>query len=233
MQHLIKDKQSQLAKEPTTQEPSADDPPPAVEPIDIPLPIGEGIFEDDSSSPSADEPENCINIEDLRRIQRGIKDTVRPGYQAPPPSNLGEPNHGKLKADIYRTLMEFDIPVSMVELCTISPGQDSSRKRKLLECTMSLATAICWATSHRTSAKHVKEYMKNMQAYLSSLHELFPNRDLQPSHHSAIFIGEMLMRFGPIHGWWCFPFERVIGLLQQINTNSKLGTYDNILALVP
>jgi hypothetical protein len=33
----------------------------------------------------------------------------------------------------------------------------------------------------------------------------------------------MLLRFGPIHGWWMFPFERVIGLLQQFNTNSEMG----------
>jgi hypothetical protein len=195
------------------------------------LPVGDGIFEDDSSVPNADDLESCFNIEDLRHIQRGISETIRPGYQAPPPSNLGEPSHGKLKADVYRTLMEFDIPVSMVELSSraLASEEHTPQKRKLLECTMFLATALCWATSHRTSVKHAEEYMKNMRAYLSSIRELFPNRNLRPNHHSALFIGEMLLRFGPLRGWWCFPFERVIGLLQQINTNSKLGKYDNPL----
>ncbi|PIL27816.1 hypothetical protein GSI_10970 [Ganoderma sinense ZZ0214-1] len=27
--------------------------------------------------------------------------------------------------------------------------------------------------------------------------------------------------FGPVHGWWTFPFERFNGLLQRLNTNSK------------
>jgi len=65
--------------------------------------------------------------------------------------------------------------------------------------------------------------MKDMCAYLANLRNLFPNKDLCTSHHTALFIGEMLLRFGPIHRWWMFPFERVIGLLQQFNTNSKMG----------
>jgi hypothetical protein len=31
------------------------------------------------------------------------------------------------------------------------------------------------------------------------------------------------MRYGPVHGWWMFPFERVIGALQKTNTNYKIG----------
>jgi hypothetical protein len=71
--------------------------------------------------------------------------------------------------------------------------------------------------------------MKNMRAYLASLRDLFPNTDLWTSHHNALFIGEMLLRFGPVHGWWMFPFERVIGLLQQVNTNSKIGELRELL----
>ena len=26
-----------------------------------------------------------------------------------------------------------------------------------------------------------------------------------------------------MHGWWMFTYERVIGLLQKINTNYKIG----------
>lgn len=194
--------------------------------------IGGQFFDPNLADPSFHPADNngFIGVDDLRRIQKGIKETVRPRHQAAPPSNLGEASHGKLKADQWRTLMEFDIPVSLVELCSEihkdEDEADSLKRRKMLECTMFLATALCWATSHRTSEKHASEYMRNMRVYLSSLWMLFPDRDLRPNHHSALFIGEMLLRFGPVHGWWCFPFERIIGLLQQINTNSKLGTHE-------
>ena len=99
------------------------------------------------------------------------------------------------------------------------------RRDKVLRSTMLLAMALRWGTSHRTSTKHAAQYMKHMRAYLASLRDLFPDTDLRTSHHNALFIGEMLLRFGPVHGWWMFPFERVIGLLQQVNSNCKLGKF--------
>jgi hypothetical protein len=88
---------------------------------------------------------------------------------------------------------------------------------------MFLATALRWATSHRTSQKHRDEYMRNMRAYLKSLRDLFPEMKLRPNHHNALYLGELLLRFGPVHGWWMFPFERLIGLLQKVNSNKKIG----------
>lgn len=186
--------------------------------------------EDYNDGPTKINNDGPIRTKELRHIQEDIAATVRPRHQATPPSNLGDPSHGKLKADQWRTCMEFDIPVSLVKLWSEdlqsdSEDDDVQRRKHLLESTMLLATALRWATSHRTSEKHANEYMKNMRAYLATLRKLFPKRNLLPNHHSALFIGEMLLRFGPVHGWWCFPFERVIGLLQQVNTNSKMGTY--------
>jgi len=170
-----------------------------------------------------------VGMKELRQIQADIKRTMRPSWQQAPPSNLGEASHGKLKADQWRTLIEFDIPVSLVKLWSKLPEDNGDvhnvRCRKLMESTMLLATALRWATSRRTSANHAKKYTENMRAYLHTLRDLFPDRDLRPNHHNALLVGEMLMRFGPVHGWWCFPYERVIGKLQQINTNSKMGTY--------
>jgi hypothetical protein len=62
-----------------------------------------------------------------------------------------------------------------------------------------------------------------MIAYLQCLLDLYPNIQFRPNHHTALHIGPLLTQFGPAYGWWMFPFERVIGILQQINTNSKLG----------
>jgi hypothetical protein len=64
-----------------------------------------------------------------------------------------------------------------------------------------------------------------MVAYLQCLLDLYPNIQFRPNHHAALHIGTLLTQFGPAHGWWMFPFERVIGILQGINTNSKLGKH--------
>ncbi|KAJ7086813.1 hypothetical protein B0H15DRAFT_781765 [Mycena belliarum] len=36
-------------------------------------------------------------------------------------------------------------------------------------------------------------------------------------------IFEFLVWWGPAFWWWCFPLERLIGLLQKIKTNGRLG----------
>ena len=62
-----------------------------------------------------------------------------------------------------------------------------------------------------------------MEVYLKTVLELCPNQQLHPIHHNALHLSKFLLRFGPVHGWWMFPFERLIGILQKINTNSKMG----------
>ena len=90
---------------------------------------------------------------------------------------------------------------------------------------MHLAVAMHWAISYRISEHHSKKFKENMVAYLQCLLDLYPNIQLCPNHHAALHIGPLLTQFGPMHGWWMFPFERVIGILQGINTNSKLGKH--------
>jgi hypothetical protein len=65
-----------------------------------------------------------------------------------------------------------------------------------------------------------------MVAYLQLLLELYPNIQFQPNHHTALYIGSLLTQFGPVHSWWMFSFEKVIGILQKFNTNSKMGKYN-------
>jgi hypothetical protein len=165
--------------------------------------------------------DGAIGRMELRRIRADIAATIRPGWQTGPPPNFGASAHGKVKADQWRSSFEFDIPVSLIQLWAAAP--DGDRRQKMLESTMFLATAIRWATSHETSEEHVDEYMWNMRAYLKSLRNLFPGMNLLPNHHNALYLGELLLRFGPVHGWWMFPFERLIGLLQKVNTNKKMG----------
>jgi hypothetical protein len=116
----------------------------------LPFLFSEDYFEADTFPPQLNNFSGFIRTEDLHHIQRGIKETICPRHQGLPPPNLGKSGHGKLKADICRTLMEFDIPVSMAKLCSQVPedGTATLKQHKMLECTMLLATALCWVTSH-------------------------------------------------------------------------------------
>ncbi|THH06094.1 hypothetical protein EW146_g9718 [Bondarzewia mesenterica] len=143
-----------------------------------------------------------------------------------PPPNLGSSSHGKLKADQWRSCIEFDLPVSLVRRAINQIGKNmaqDSRRRALVHSIMLLAIALRWATSHRTSGNHAQQYTKTVDAYLRTLAKLLPHLNRRPNHHNALHLGKYLLLFSPVHSWWMFPFERVIGMLQQMNTNSKIG----------
>ena len=103
--------------------------------------------------------DDALNLKELKRLQTFISQTTRPSWLTPPPSNLGEAKHGKLKADQWRSCIEFDVPTAMAQIWILDrqeheDNERTRRQKKLVEATLLLATAIRWATSHRTSTLH-------------------------------------------------------------------------------
>ncbi|KIJ91536.1 hypothetical protein K443DRAFT_114901 [Laccaria amethystina LaAM-08-1] len=152
-----------------------------------------------------------LSTKELKEIQQDIRDTIRPTWQTGPPPNFGSPAHGKLKADQWRTCIEFDLPFSLVRMWEASNEQD-------------IPDELC-----RRRQKHAQEYKRYMMRYLHTLRELCPNDDLHPVHHNALHIPDFLQRFGPMHGWWMFPFEHLIGILQKVKTNFKIGQLESTI----
>ena len=169
-----------------------------------------------------------VTAEELQQLRAALRKTTRPTWQRGPPMNFGSAAHGKLKADQWRSAIEFDVPVFLAECWSFSDAEvlldeRKRRRRQLLASTMHLATAIRWGTSDVTSQAHADKYTQHMKAYLETLLHLYPSFKLRPNHHAALHIGFFLREFGPMRGWWMYPFERIIGILQKTNTNFKIG----------
>jgi hypothetical protein len=124
-------------------------------------------------------------------------------------------------------LIEFDLPVALMHLwgagCEADGAEHRSQRQELVHSMMLLATVIHWGTSHVTSPHHAQQYTMYMKAYLECIREIFLHHLWHPNHHTALHIPKFLLRYGPMHGWWMFLFERIIGALQKTNTNYKIG----------
>jgi hypothetical protein len=197
--------------------------------VDVVL-VGEEYFEENLKEAESDDVfKDKITKNELKILQSDIKNTRRPQYQVAPPANLGNPGHGKLKADQWRTCIEFDIPVSVAKLWSreTAPKDQAPditlHRDQLFRAIMDLAVAVRWGTFYRSSDRHSKIFAANIKDYLQNLLDLYPNIKFRPNHHASLHIGALLSRFGPMHGWWAFPFERVIGILQKVKTNDKIG----------
>lgn len=172
----------------------------------------------------------------LSDIHHAIQHTIHPSWQDKPPANWGTTKHGKLTAEQWRVSLEFDVTVSLVkewshlrDKCV--DGLAREEYDSIIESTMSLAMAIMWGTSRNTSETHAQNYMWHMRTYIESLVRM--GQKLVPNHHLALHLADHLQMFGPVHGWWTYPYERLIGTLGRISTHCKLGRDTILVVLKP
>ncbi|KAI0364513.1 hypothetical protein BV20DRAFT_1039369 [Pilatotrama ljubarskyi] len=154
----------------------------------------------------------------VTKLREDIDSTFFPSWLERPPRNFGSPSHGKLKADVWRTVCTVSMVITLV--CLWGGPDASPRQKALLHNFAHLVSAVELAARRSTNQERIDKFDYHMMEYLKSLRELF-DHELVPNHHLSLHLKECLELFGPVHAWWAFPFERFNGLLQQLNTNSK------------
>ena len=159
-----------------------------------------------------------LDTDTISQIRRDIISTFLPSWMERPPKNFGSASHGKLKADQWRTVCTVSLVITLCRLWGSSTA--SPRQRLLLDNFLSLVRAVDLATRRSTSRDRIDKFDRYMLNYLTSLRALFDHQ-LVPNHHLSLHLKECLLLFGPVHGWWAFPFERAIGQLQRLSTNYK------------
>jgi len=162
-------------------------------------------------------------------VRQVIADTSVPSWVTHVPKNFCEACAGGWKADEARTLATIYLPITLVLLWgTASNHPDLSedlrlKRRALLDHTMLLVEAIVLLFSRKTSRRVASLHRQYMQQYIGGLKKLYPRSTYKPIHHAAMHTYDFLILFGPVASWWCFPFERLIWHIQQMNRNNKYG----------
>ena len=73
------------------------------------------------------------------------------------------------------------------------------------------------------SRSDIVAYDMHIRSYITQLAEVHPDARFIPNMHMATHIKDYLPLFGSVYSWWTFPFERLIGKLQDMQTNGKIG----------
>lgn len=172
------------------------------------------------------------------QIRSDLETILTPSWLTSVPANLGSAAHGKLKADQWRALGTVHLPISLTCLWSRhmnhSPkGPRASRCHTILLVTMALVSAVILATSRTITPENAVAYRDYMLSYLEGIKFLFPEYKLRPNHHMSVHIYDYLLLFGPVHSWWTFPFERMIGAVQRMPNNSKIGEMSLFFVQIP
>ena len=164
-----------------------------------------------------------VNVDVMRRIQDVIKNMTVPAWVESVPENFGEAMIGTLKAGEWRTLATVYLPIALIILWSETTDHPDVAFAQYLCCildhTLLLVSAIRLACRRLMSQTVSKRYLGYMTQYMRELEALHPDARCTLNLHASIHIAGFIEKFGPVHSWWTFPFERLIGQLQNINTN--------------
>ncbi|KAH7918969.1 hypothetical protein BV22DRAFT_1051386 [Leucogyrophana mollusca] len=162
-----------------------------------------------------------LNQSVLKEVWADMKKTTLPTWMSRAPRNLGCKSHGKLKADQWRTACMVNLVITLCRLWGTSSADP--KKKSILQNFLSLVIAVRWATMRSTSNQHIEIVEAYFQYYMKTVVDIFGTACLVANNHLSFHLAECMRGFGPVHGWWAFPFERFNGILQRYNTNQKLG----------
>ena len=174
---------------------------------------------------------HVLQPSEVKEIWSDIDQLLTPTWVTSVPSQIGSSSHGKLKADQWRALGMCHLLLSLIRLWgfTNDGSPRSARCLEILKVTSSLISAVIIATSHTVTPESPTAYKQHMLDYINGIKRLFPDYQLHPNHHMSLHIPEFLLLFGPVHSWWAFPFERLIGNIQRVSNNGIIGKLLNLI----
>ena len=88
---------------------------------------------------------------------------------------------------------------------------------------MLLVSAVYLSCARTMSPMWSNAYHSCITKNVSNLKQVHPDFNLWPNHHAVIHIYDFLFLFGPVHSWWAFPFEHLVGILQCLPKNHISG----------
>ncbi|MBW0514308.1 hypothetical protein O181_054023 [Austropuccinia psidii MF-1] len=141
------------------------------------------------------------------------------------PTNLGSAKYGRLKAAQWLTLYTLVMPLVILDIYIEGQGtiHVESNRGRFLQNTGDLIQCMRIACTRVLRDGHVGRFYNSYSWYTVTLQKIFKNPRVKPNHHYALHIPEELKIWGPLLGVAAFSGERIIGILQKIPTNGKIG----------
>jgi len=93
---------------------------------------------------------------------------------------------------------------------------------RLFSLAQQLLEELCAYTTSEAAIERIHLLLRKLVHSCASTFPWLGRRACTPNMHLALHLPAQLRDFGPVQGWWCFPFERLMGV--AANVSSKPGT---------
>lgn len=149
-----------------------------------------------------------------------MQGTTLPTWIKKPPINFATTDHGKIRAEEYKSLTFVSLPVTLIRLWNDASEPYQGRLNHFLH--LSLAIRILAYQSLTPHYIFLFEY--HYSQYLAGLKSLYPFCSIAVVQHLGLHIPYFLRALGPSTRYSEKTCEMFIGMLEEIPTNSKIGT---------
>ncbi|KAG0151926.1 hypothetical protein CROQUDRAFT_693881 [Cronartium quercuum f. sp. fusiforme G11] len=167
---------------------------------------------------------------DINLFCHRMLDIVVPNSVSKMPMNLGESKHGSLREAQWYSLFAFIIPLVILEIYVndVEKLDPQSNRGRILKNIGYLVQCTNLVFSRRVSEWEANNFEVCYRKYHETSVQIFGKLGTKPNHHYALHIPDQMRRWGPLGQVAEFAGERMIGFIQKIQTNTKLGEYSNL-----
>ncbi|KAJ3990606.1 hypothetical protein F5050DRAFT_1823330, partial [Lentinula boryana] len=154
-----------------------------------------------------------------------IEEVLVPSWVKKPPFDSGLKAGGTLKANDWQIIFSLYLPLALLSLWKEESSiraDNYSEMAPVLDTSMHLMCASILMAKRTSSHEERERFLQHYTAHIHGLKENFPGFAV-PNHHLGFHVYDFIRLFGPVHNFWCFPGERLIGKLQKIRTNDLPG----------
>lgn len=153
---------------------------------------------------------NLLSTRDLDTIQERSENFFFPYDVGRIPLKIGSGFSG-FTADQWRV---WTTVLSPIVLKGIIPDRDLSCWLLFVRACSLLCSRIITASNIDTADQYLLLFCKEYQ-------DIYGDEACTPNMHLHTHLAKCLHDFGPVHSFWCFPFERFNGLLGAYHTNKR------------
>ncbi|KAI0676009.1 hypothetical protein C8Q78DRAFT_1150337 [Trametes maxima] len=86
---------------------------------------------------------------------------------------------------------------------------------------LKLSEALKLLTAHVLTTVDIQEADRLLREYGQDIVRLYGPNAVRPNHHYATHVPDFALKFGPLHEFWSFLFERLNKVLKSFNANNR------------
>ncbi|KAI0668702.1 hypothetical protein C8Q78DRAFT_1097701 [Trametes maxima] len=86
---------------------------------------------------------------------------------------------------------------------------------------LKLSEALKLLTAHVLTTLNIQEADRLLREYGEEIVRLYGPNAVRPNHHYATHVPDFALKFGPLHEFWSFLFERLNKVLKSFNANNR------------